>query len=168
MPVDSGFQLAATMLLREAFDGIPAGQDYTWFVQGKEGVFDALTSIDAETASRKPSPTCASIAAHANHILFILQCANVDQGRPEPEGTWEGTWERQAVTDPAWTSLVESIREEYSLLLGWLEKNTDWSQKDAFVGALVPLPHIAFHLGAIRQILRLVHDQTSQASSAKA
>jgi hypothetical protein len=168
MPADSSFQQAAAMIFREAFEGIPAGQDYTWFVQGKEGVFDALTSIDAEAASRKPSLACASIAAHANHMLFILRCANTDQGRPEPGGTWEETWERQAVTDLEWNTLIESIREEYTLFLGWLEENKDWSQKDGVVSALVPLPHIAFHLGAIRQILRIVHEPAYTGGAVKA
>src|SRR6476469_540968 len=102
MAVECGFQQAAVTLVREAFEGIPAGQDYTWFVQGKEGVFDALTSVDAEAASRRPSPTCASIAAHTNHLLYILRSANTCQGRPEPEGTWEDTWKKQTVTEAEW------------------------------------------------------------------
>lgn len=154
--VERGFRDAAAMLFREAFEGIPAGQNYTWFVQGKEGLFDALASVTAEEASRKPSDGGASIAAHTNHILFILRSANTSLGRPEPEGTWESTWQRQTVTEQEWASLTERIRGEYQLYLEWFSKNEDWSGEHAYVSNLVPLPHVAFHLGAIRQLLKLV------------
>jgi len=153
---DNGFQKVAAMLLREAFEGIPAGQNYTWFVQGKEGLFDALSTVTAEEASRKPNSESPSIAAHANHILFILRSANTTQGRPEPEGDWEGTWKIHGVTDSEWAGLTERIRGEYETYLAWFEKNEDWGGEFSYVEGLVPLPHVAYHLGAIRQLLKVL------------
>lgn len=153
---ERGFQVAAAMLLREAFEGMPAGQNYTWFVQGKEGLFDALSAVTAEEASRKPAAECASIAAHAYHILYILRCANAQAGGPEPEGSWEDTWKVQTASDSEWAGLIERIRGEYHRYVPWLESNSDWQGEHAFVEGLVPLPHIAFHLGAIRQLLKVI------------
>jgi len=154
--VDTEFQNVAVILLREAFEGIPAGQNYTWFVQGKEGLFDALSSVTAEEASRTLAAGSASIAAHANHILYILRCANTQQGHPDPEGTWEDTWKVQEVSDSDWASLTERVRGEYESYLSWFAANQDWTGQTAFFEGLVPLPHVAYHLGAIRQLLKLV------------
>src|SRR5689334_2100845 len=116
-----GFQEAAATLFKEAFEGIPLGANGTWFVQGKEGIFDALTSISAEAASLKPLPDCPSIAAHAYHLLYSLREANTNQGRPAPEGNWESSWAKQSATDAEWAELILTIRSEYELYLGWLE-----------------------------------------------
>lgn len=149
------FQSAATLLFREAFEGIPPRQDYTWFVQGKEGLFDAFRTVDAERASRKLAPSSPSIAAHAYHILFTLRNANSYQGRPEPEGTWESSWEKQIATEAEWAELVQRIRDEYTLFLGWLESQTGWRDQTTVIGVLAQLPHMAYHLGAIRQLIGL-------------
>lgn len=152
------FQSAAEELFREAFEGVAPDRDYTWFVQGKEGVFDALDALDAGEASRRPTPGCATIAAHAYHLLYVLRCANIAQGRPAPQGSWEDTWRRQAVTEEEWRYLRRDIRAEYALFRDWLRENDDWSGEDAVLGALTPLPHVAFHLGAIRQVVRVLED----------
>jgi len=156
MNLDARFRDAAVQLFREAFEGMPANQNYTWFVEGKEGIFDAFSSVSAEVASRKPSASCATIAAHAYHILFLLRCANMCLGRPAPEGTWESSSDKQAVTEAEWTELVARIHEEYELYVGWFSQNEDWTHEAGVTPVLAPLPHAAFHLGAIRQILRVV------------
>jgi len=156
MSTDSSFQSAAVILLREAFEGVASGQNYTWFVQGKEGMLNALESVDATRASRKPSPDCASIAAHSYHILYTLRGANEAQGRPRPEGSWEDTWKVQTVTDEEWNELRAVIRSEYEVFIAWFESNQDWSVDEAAIGSLASLPHLSFHLGAIRQILKVV------------
>ena len=86
---ESQFQAGLVTLLKEAFTGIAPGQDGTWIVQGKEGIFDAVASVTAEQASVKPNPSCPSIAAHAFHILFSLRNGNSNIGRPSPEGAWK-------------------------------------------------------------------------------
>jgi hypothetical protein len=41
----ANFLPAIIQLLHETFEGKPEGQDYTWFVEGREGIFDALDSV---------------------------------------------------------------------------------------------------------------------------
>ena len=89
-------------------------------------------------------------------LLRVLRGANEAQGRPRPEGSWEDTWKIQAVTDDEWTELRSLIRSEYDLFIGWFESNQDWSSEDAYISTLASLPHLSFHLGAIRQILKVV------------
>lgn len=152
---NQNFRDAAALLFRECFEGVPAGKDYTWFVQGKEGILDALESTSASRASIKPSEHCASIAAHAYHILFALRGAGESIGMPGPEGTWESSWDKQTATPEEWEELINEIRSTYTQLLKWFESNEEWSDPEAVVGSLALLPHMAFHLGAIRQLMKL-------------
>lgn len=156
MDNDQRFRDATVKLFREAFEGMAPGKDYTWFVQAKEGIFDALDSADAVTASVRPSPTCSSLAAHAYHLLFALRDANVCGGRPEPEGTWESSWDKQDVTPEEWEDLKADIREAYTFYRDWFAANEDWNRENGVVAILAPLPHVAYHLGAMRQILNVV------------
>lgn len=156
MDNDQRFRDATVKLFREAFEGMESDKNYTWFVQGREGMFDTLDSADAATASIKPSPTCSSLAAHAHHLLFALRKANVCGGRPEPEGTWESSWEEQEVSPKEWEDLKADIREAYSFYRDWFATNEDWAHENGVVAVLAPLPHVAYHLGAMRQILNVV------------
>jgi len=151
--MNQGFHKAAITLLREAFEGVAEGNGYTWFVQGKEGILDALTTIDAAQASFKPGGQAASIAGHAYHMLYLLRGANMCQGHPAPEGTWESSWEKQSVTPEEWATLGTRIREVYKSYLHWFAANTDWTYPDAELNTLAPLPHVAYHLGAMRQAI---------------
>lgn len=118
-------------------------------------MFDAIESTDAARASYVPAQESASIAAHAYHVLYALRGANTLQGMPEPEGGWDSTWSRQAVDDGEWNELRASIRSEYSSFMRWFRNCDEWQDEAAVSGALAVLPHMAFHLGAIRQLLKL-------------
>ncbi len=146
---------ALLVLIKETFEGIPPGESGTWFVQGKEGLFDALDTTTAKQASRKPSPQGSSIAAHVNHIRYALQLANSEAGGDKPEGTWESSWDIQAMSDDEWTAANHDIRREYEIFSLWLNSNQDWSDEDTKIYALSILPHMAYHLGAIRQVMKM-------------
>ncbi len=143
-------------LFRECFEGRPEGQKYTWFVEGKEGIFDALESCGAESASIKLKPECASIAAHTFHIRYALRGANAYLGGPEQEGDWESSWAKQSVSEEEWNELKKDVRYQYEFFLNYFEQNPHIEEPDHAIGFLAQLPHMAFHLGAIRQLLRLV------------
>ncbi len=150
------FQEAEVVLFKEAFEGIAKGASGTWFVEGKEGLFNAFESVDAAQASQHANDKSYSIAAHAYHILYLLRVANYNQGFPAPEGSWNDSWKNQEATAEEWNDLVEEIRLNYERVLQFLSGNQDWSNDETVIGALAVLPHVAFHLGAIRQLLRLV------------
>jgi hypothetical protein len=60
------------------------------------------------------------------------------------------------VTDEEWGALRTEIRERYVRALAWLEKSEDWNVENGPTMFLAPLPHVAYHLGAMRAILRFV------------
>ncbi|MBS1713872.1 MAG: hypothetical protein JST30_06000 [Armatimonadetes bacterium] len=156
MPSTHPVQEAAVELLRECFEGIKPGAQGTWFVQGQEGVFDAVDSLTAERASASPGPGLATIAAHVNHMIYTLQGVNVYAGGKEPEGTWEDTWKVQSVDEARWKEMVQTLHREYETFRPFYEGTTDWSVEDSAIGGLAILPHLAYHLGAVRQLLKLV------------
>lgn len=153
---DHDLRPSFVVLFRECFEGIPQNASGTWFVEGREGILDALRSVSAERASQSinGSPT---IAAHAYHMLYALQGLTSFMGRPAPEGTWEDSWSRQTATPEEWSQLARSIEEEFRVFLNWLDGEPYWGHDpDNKTGALAILPHMAYHLGAIRALMRFV------------
>lgn len=70
------FRSSLLLLLRECFEGIPEGAESTWFVQGKEGIFDALNSLSAEEAyggGRNRCGTCQSHPIRAEKRKFCFR-----------------------------------------------------------------------------------------------
>lgn len=152
---DTDFRSALVVLLRECFEGIPRGHKYTWFVEENEGIFDALASVDARRASTKPSPDCATFAAHAYHLRYILVAANSQFGGPKPVGSWNDSWKKQSVDEDDWAALIADIRSEYDRLLPRFS-GMEPKKNSEYLGATALVPHCAFHLGAMRQIMRIV------------
>ncbi len=54
------------------------------------------------------------------------------------------------------TTIADFVEREYRSFLGWFATNQDWSRGDVKTGALACLPHMAFHLATIRQILKVL------------
>lgn len=149
-------QGAAAELFREAFEGRAQGNDYTWFVQGREALLPTLDAVDAMAASHSVGSGLPTLAAHAYHLRYILQWMNVPEGDPEPEGDWESTWAKEVVTSEEWDALRAEIRGRYGRAFAWMRTNEDWSVENASLQFIAQLPHVAYHLGAMRVILKLV------------
>lgn len=147
---------AVLLLFRECFEGRPPGNEYTWFVEGEEGIFDALESTGAETASIKPSLECASFAAHTFHIRYALRGANAYLGGPPQEGDWESSWAKQTVNEEEWAELKRDVRYQYDFFLNYFASPPQFPDEESITGFVAQLPHMAFHLGAIRQIMKVV------------
>ncbi|RYG22530.1 hypothetical protein EON82_16795 [bacterium] len=147
---------AMATLLREAFYGRPEGKDSTWFVEGREAILPTLDEVDAMTASHSPASGVFTLAAHAYHLRYILHWCNTSEGDPRPEGDWESTWAKQVVTDEEWNDLRAEIKERFERAVGWLERDGQLEDEDADLMLLSVLPHVAYHLGAMRVILTLL------------
>jgi hypothetical protein len=149
-------QQSAAKLFREAFEGREEGKDYTWFVEGKEAILPTLDGIDAMTASHSPGSGLPTLAAHAYHLRYILQWLNVPAGEVPPTENWESTWAKETVTDEEWDALRAEIKDRFDRAVKWMAENEDWSVDNAHMMFLAPLPHVAYHLGAMRVLVKLV------------
>lgn len=152
----SKFQDAIAELLREAFEGIRAGADGTWFVQGSEAILPTLQQLSAEQASKVVIAERASIGAHTRHLVYIMAGANMCHGVEAPAGGWEDTWRQNEFSAEEWQAMIEELESRYQSFTEWFRTNPEWRDDHDIVGPIAILPHVVYHLGAIRQLVALV------------
>ena len=139
--------------LRETFEGGRPGEG-TQYLDHASGILPTLRSVDAERASRSIGgrPT---IAAHARHMNFHLRATVAWINGDRKQQDWPGSFEPQSVTADEWRVLQEDLqrsRLELERVLRALDADT-FLREGAGIG---PVAHLAYHLGAIRQLVHLV------------
>ncbi|MBK8150174.1 MAG: DinB family protein [Acidobacteria bacterium] len=136
--------------MRETFEGSPEGQSSAYLDRGI-GIFPTLAAASAEQVSRVVKGTTA--AAQTEHAKFYLdRLREFINGRTEPV-KWEQSWLIETVNEDEWTALRGSVRHSYEETLRLIAENEDWSE-DKVGMAMSMLAHTAYHLGAIRQLLK--------------
>jgi hypothetical protein len=131
--------------------------------RGDEGLLASLERLSAAAASRS-SEGGGSIAAHADHLRYGLRLLNRwAAGTPVPrrEIDWTASWRKDVVSDDEWRALRDDLRREAE---AWLEAlRTPRDLRDLEAGWLTgSIPHVAYHVGAIRQIDRTTRGPTAE------
>jgi hypothetical protein len=150
-----------TTLFRELVDGAPTTGAYV-LNRGDPGLLRSLEKLSARDASGSV-PGGASIAAHADHLRYGLSLMNRWSAGKNPFGDadWTASWRKTAVSDAEWRGLRIQLRDEAHR---WLEalrvpREVDPTELNGIVGSIV---HLAYHLGAIRQINRTARGPSEQ------
>ncbi|HVF31138.1 MAG TPA: hypothetical protein VNA22_09210 [Pyrinomonadaceae bacterium] len=142
---------AIAFLLRETFEGSPAGQPSAYLDRGI-GFFSTLDAVSADAASREFGGT--TIAAQTEHAKFYLdRLSEFIMGRNE-RVNWEDSWLIETVNAEEWDALRSTVRTAYENTLRSLAAVDDWTE-DRTGMALGMIAHTAYHLGAVRQISKL-------------
>ena len=146
------FVAATAYLLRESFEGSPDGQGSAYLDRGI-GFFSTLDGLSAADASQEFTGT--TIAAQTEHAKFYLDrlCEFIN-GRTE-RVNWEDSWLIETVNDSEWDALRLTVRTSYENLLRCLAAVDDWTE-DRTGMAIGKVAHTAYHLGAIRQIVKSI------------
>ena len=143
-------------LLRETFEGARPGQG-TEYLDRDGGLRQTLGGLTAEQASRRIRGR-PSIAAHSRHMEFHLRTVSEWIQGQRHKRDWPASFEPQTVDETEWLALRERLeyaRQEFlHLVSGMSEEHL--LEEGAGLGALA---HLAYHLGAIRQLL---HDVKSE------
>jgi hypothetical protein len=144
---------AIVTLLRELVDGPPGKEAYI-LNAGDRGLLASLDRLSAAAASARPDGR-ASIAAHTDHVRYGLELFNrwTRGENPWQDANWASSWQRQTVTDEGWASLRAALRKEahdWTSAAG-VERPLD---AVALAGTIASVAHLAYHLGAIRQLSR--------------
>ena len=143
------------LLFGELVDGPPA--DGAYMLNGTDGgMLRSLDALSAEAASKVPASGGASIAAHVDHVRYGLELMNRwNQGEANPWATadWTASWRRTTVNDEEWTLLREQLRSEVRRWHSALAIPRQLSGVE-LNGVIASIAHLAYHLGAIRQIDR--------------
>lgn len=138
-------------LLAELVDGAAKEGGYM-LNPGDEGLLRSLDKVSAADASAL-TPTGSSIAAHVDHVRYGLSLMNRwSQGEnPFESADWKASWTRTLVSDPEWRQRVADLRAETARWLAVVRGPRDVNEIE-LNGMIGSIAHLAYHLGAIRQI----------------
>jgi DinB family protein len=147
------FTSAFFELLDETFEHVQGN-----YLDKGTSLFETLAGVSAAEASRAVSPKGATIAAHVKHVEFYLTVLeDVLQGKEPGKLDWNEIWRTtRAVSAPEWEILKKRLQETHARVLALTRSFDTWEGKGQVSGALAILVHTAYHLGAIRQALRVV------------
>jgi hypothetical protein len=143
---------AVAALLRELIDG--AAADAAWVLNPEDqGLLRSLDRLSAASASAPVSGGGPSIAAHVDHVRYGLELLNRwSRGEnPFADANYGASWRRTLVSDAEWTLLRDRLRAEAHAWLQAIQQPRHLSGTE-LTGVLASVAHLAYHLGAIRQI----------------
>ena len=144
-------------LLSETFES-PAGASSAYLDKGT-GLFDSLTTLSAEQASKRITTDGTSVAAQVVHTQCYLNVLRRYMQGHKERANWAESWQTTSVTPAQWDALQADLKSTYEQLRTELDKVKNWND-DAVGGSLAILVHSAYHLGAMRQIMRVVTQDT--------
>jgi hypothetical protein len=147
--------LALRELFSELADGAPAGGGAYILNSGDAGLLRSLVKLSADGASRAVDGG-ATIAAHARHVQYGLSLMNqwaTEGGNPFASAKWDEAWKTSTVDDAEWKAIRRDLGDEAHR---WLEAigTPREAAGPELNGLIASIAHLAYHLGAIRQIAR--------------
>ena len=120
---------------------------------GDIGLLKSLEKLSAADASRSVNDG-ATIAAHAQHVRYGLSLMNqwvTEGGNPFANAKWDEAWKISSVDAAAWQEIRNGLRDETQRWLKVLSEPREVIDIE-FTGLVASIAHLAYHLGAIRQI----------------
>lgn len=140
-------------LFAELVEGPPPHAGAFMLNSGDIGLLRSLDCLSAAEASQSTNGG-ATIAAHAQHVRYGLSLMNrwaAEGGNPFANARWDEAWRTSSVNETEWQEIKTGLCRESE---GWL--NALKSPRDAgrieITGMIGSIAHLAYHLGAIRQV----------------
>ena len=108
-----------------------------------------MTAADASALT----PTGSSIAAHVAHVTYGLSLLNRwSRGEnPFAGADWGAAWKKTSVAESEWEASRIQLRDEAARWLTVLRTPRDVEDIE-LSGMIGSIAHLAYHVGAIRQI----------------
>ena len=155
-----------TTLLGELVDGTPASGAYI-LNRGDAGLLRSLDNLTAKDASEGIAGG-ATIAAHVDHLRYGLSLMNRWSAGENPfaDADWAASWRISEVTDGRWRELRSQVAAEAHRWHAALASPRDVGPEE-LAGVVGSIAHLAYHLGAIRQINRGARGPREQDLAAK-
>ena len=146
---------ALTRLFSELVDGASGHTGGFILNSGDVGLLRSLDKLSAADASRSVNDG-ATIAAHAQHVRYGLSLMNrwaTEGGDPFADAMWDEAWKTVDVDLPKWNEIRNGLRDEAARWLMALGAPRHMNDVE-LTGTIASIAHLAYHLGAIRQIAR--------------
>ena len=147
---------AVSRLFSELVDGTSGGNAFI-LNTGDIGLLRSLEKLSPADASISVNEG-ATIAAHAQHVRYGLSLMNRwarEGGNPFADAKWDEAWKISAVDAGTWQEIHAGLRDETQRWLEILHSPRDCSGIE-LTGMISSVAHLAYHLGAIRQISKSV------------
>ena len=144
-----------TRLFSELVDGAHEPNGAFMLNSGDIGLLLSLDALSPAAASRSVNGG-ATIAAHAQHLRYGLSLMNrwaTEGGNPFADAAWDEAWKTTRVDERRWTEIRNGLRDEAHRWLTTLASPRAVMEVE-FTGMIASIAHLAYHLGAIRQIAR--------------
>jgi hypothetical protein len=146
---------ALARLWTELVDGT-SGHDGAFVLNsGDIGLRRSIEKLSAADASRSANDG-ATIAAHVQHVRYGLSLMNrwaSEGGNPFADAKWDEAWKTSGVDEPAWTDIRSGFADEARRWATALSSAREVSEVE-LAGMIGSIAHLAYHLGAIRQIAK--------------
>ena len=139
--------------LVETFESPPEPSNA--YLDQKAGLFDTLEPLSANQASQPVAKGATSIAAHVEHIRFYVDVLEQFMDGRTEKVDWEDSWGVQEVTPEAWAALKRDLKAAYASVVKKFEGVSEWGD-DEVGDSLAIVVHTAYHLGAIRQMVKVI------------
>jgi hypothetical protein len=120
---------------------------------GDFGLLRSLGTISPAEASRSVNDG-ATVAAHAQHVRYGLSLMNrwaSEGGNPFADAKWDEAWKISAVDAGQWDEIRNGLTDEAHRWLDALKSPRE-ARTIEVTGMIASIAHLAYHLGAIRQI----------------
>ncbi len=138
-------------LLKETFEGTSTNFGTMYLNEGT-GLFATIENLTAETASRSNNGT--TIAAHCEHTRFYLEFMTDYLNENYKMVDWKDSWNTKTVDENQWNALRGQMQKAYQKVSDMVAEVETWNDFK-ITGALGILAHTAYHLGAIRQLVKV-------------
>lgn len=153
---------------RETFEG-EVHPGWCWIIDGRDpqaALFGTLATLTPQQAFAAPTPNGKSVAAHVQHLRYSLDLLLVRMQGQNPQADWSTSFDTPDTSPEGWDALQRELRRAYDGVVAFLQQYADAQPQDLppihLVGLAASIAHNAYHLGAIRQIARVVR-QTQRA-----
>lgn len=143
-------------LFGELYMGVTT--DQTWIIDREPGlgIIGVIRTVSAEEASRTTHTGGTTIAAHTEHLRWSLNFALAFLQGKRPDPDWAKSWRIRTVNEEEWENLRSALQNEYIAVKAAIEAVSDWPDPNFLKGVLALVPHAAYHLGSIKQMLLIV------------
>ena len=144
-------------LFAELVDGTAAFGGGYILNTGDVGLLQSIETLSAADASRSTNDG-ATIAAHVQHERYGLSLMNrwaAEGGDPFADATWDEAWKIRDVDAPAWDEIRSGLAAEARRWLEVLRTPREATEAE-LNGMVASIAHMAYHIGAIRQIHKQV------------
>jgi hypothetical protein len=150
---------AFLVVLKEAFAGGEAGAGTSFLDDtnadgsGNHGFFAVLAGLNAAQASDS-TVLGSSIVSHTAHTAFHIEATLRSAAGDRSPNDWQASFLPRVVSDADWIVQQQRLQGAYSSIVGLAHSTAIWDEHSA-VGMMATLAHVSYHLGAVRQILKL-------------